>query len=606
MTLNEYINNSDGKALNKYSKSLFSIYKIFEEKTIRAKTLREDIDEYIDFLDQSNRYDDENQKALKFSAVLNEPRLLQNRSQYLHTGTDMQQKNSVLSNSTDVYSYLNPRLQSKDKFLSSFEKKDFINLSPISDITDNMETQIFTASTKHKVSASEKAWTPDYLNDFNINIGSFFQDQMHINSILRPHCKGKLIDSPRTENGEDALSHSAGSGSSFQEKQLANKLCRPTALSVWHQKFEIWVSSFKQKGNHKVKPKMCSKKKELQRFNSFKQVGEVRSGKDISNNLNQERLDYEFLPLKKYSNFFIANNNKYFYDNAMINNKAYNTRHLILKETDFDRTLINLHHSHFTFTGLFSPFECYSCLKFIKDNNLQNDLKNSKYFKHYLKISKSLENVGESSCTRLKKRLSISEFWSGIKRELSFKLKRTDSGSMNTIGSLAAKSNDDKKTKKCNKGCTYKKYDETTKPKKPALHKYLEKYSGNFYYAISQEFINYFKNLGYILIEYSFCCYPVFKAGESELQYTEMTLSLTNEVFCELFMSWNNWYWRFHNDINKIHSKPIKCYICFHEIGDNMESILFRYKLNYFKDRLCLNCKKKRLLLLENLAEFDV
>lgn len=601
MSLSEYNNYSDFKTSSKQSKPLFSIYKIFEENPTRTKTLREDIDEYIDFLDHPNHYKNKKEVGLKCSAILNASNLPPNKSQYSHTVIDKQQNTAGLSNSNGVYKHVVPRLRCKNRFSSCFDNNDFFDLSSNSYTTDNNDALDMASSAKHRIDSSEKAWSPDYVNDFSINRSPFSQNSICENPILRPQFKDKLIDSPKTKKSEKAFSNSTSSTNSFQKQQLAIKACQPTMRSVWQNKFEIWFSHLKQTRNQKSKPKKPSKKKEIQRFRSSKHVLKDHNEIVIINNIYQESVNFDNLLIpENYSKFFIPNNNKYFYDNAMLNTNAYNTRHLILKETAFDRALINFHHGHFTYTGLFSPTECSTCLTFIRDNNLQHALKNSNYLKHYLRNNKSFEAFENIRNTKLKKRLSISEFWSGIKRELSFKLPKVDSRSMNTIGSLVENGEVNKQSKKLAKGYICKKKDVGTIYKKEPLYK-----TENFYYAISQEFINYFKILGYILIEYRSCIYPVFKTGESELHYTEMKLSLANEAFFGLFMSWNDWYWRGHKDIKKIHSKPVTCYICFHEIGDNMENILFRYKLNYFKDRLCLNCKEKRLLLLVKLAEFD-
>ncbi|KAL6926130.1 hypothetical protein ACO0SA_001671 [Hanseniaspora valbyensis] len=627
-------------ALSRGSIEKVGIYKNFDKKFIRATSLNEDINEYLCYLKQANGFEQEQQSFLKNSSdSVIKHQIFKNNTNNLHSFLLDIFKKNVFANDTEVFEYLVSQL----KLSSSMTKnnvcnnKNFITLSPASDLTDDLKMDLLSSYAKNQVPTSENNDNiiPNYLNDFNINIDTFFgeknQETNCLKETLRPKSKGKLIDSPETEKSGNSLTESLNSEKEFKEqKELQEELCQIDHHSMWLIKLDLWVHRFKEKKkNQRMKFEKNKKMEERELINKRVEITNTESKSslaeiiDTNNNnsldiINKEMLE-RLLVLNNYSKFYVPNNNKTLRDSVMLNNRPYNSRILILNETDFDRTLINLHHKHFLFMNILSPVECSACLDFIREHKLQNDLKKSSYFKQYLNNCHQLESLINSPVydryNKPKNGSSFNNFWSGIKREISFKLRRNDSKSIKTIGSLSDKlKQNSEKNNFLPVSKHYLKSEKNYNAKKHSIVQQYYKPDTKDKFTLSKEIINYYKQFNFELIQNNFCSYPIYKSSNNQLKNSYLIMPLIDETFYELFLSWNSWYWKYYNNKKFINdnillqnSSEIKCNKCETKISDAMENFLFRYDFNYYKDRLCIECKnnsnKMAISIYENSSE---
>ncbi|OBA24669.1 hypothetical protein HANVADRAFT_4515 [Hanseniaspora valbyensis NRRL Y-1626] len=430
-------------ALSRGSIEKVGIYKNFDKKVIRATCLNEDINEYICYLKQANGFEQEQQSFLKNSSdSVIKHQIFKNNTKNLQSFLLDIFKKNVFANDTEVFEYLVSQLKSSSAMTknNACNNENFITLSPASDLTDDLKMDLLSSYAKSQVTTLENTDNiiPNYLNDFNINIDTFFgkknQETNCLKETLRPKSKGKLIDSPETEKSSNSLTESLNLEKKFkQQRELQKELCQIDHHSLWLTKLDLWVHKFKEKKkNQRMKFEKNKKieERELIAKRTETTNTELKSSLagiiDTNNNnsldiINKEMLE-RLLVLNNYSTFYIPNNNKTLRDSVMLNNKPYNNRILILNETDFDRTLINLHHKHFLFMNILSPVECSACLDFIREHKLQNDLKKSSYFKQYLNNCHQLEKLVNSPVydryNKPKNGSSFNNFWINLSKQL--------------------------------------------------------------------------------------------------------------------------------------------------------------------------------------------
>ncbi|XBW34616.1 hypothetical protein QEN19_000182 [Hanseniaspora menglaensis] len=579
-------NNSTSSINNNVSNNL-GIFKNFEQKLTKPLSLLEDIDQFLNFL--SNTCDIQNElfvPANVSSDTVIKKNILDCDDAYRKSFfSEIKQKNVFSNENSDICEYLTACISKNENSVDNLEHKEFVFLSPVSDFTDeNSFKDSKVVYSNKKILSPLNLLSPNYLNDVSMNYLTFFKNNSAVTqSFIKP--KRKLIDSPVTDKSFNSLSVSLSPPSI--KMQSKNESYLTDTHSMWLMKLDLWFDKFKIS-----KKRVESKKESLQ-------LCKTQNDTKFCTEKIQQEISQDILYLHKFSKFFIPNNNKHLYDTAMLSNNAYNSRLLIHKETNFDKILINLHHQHFLMTGIMLPSKCDSCIKFIKQDNLQKDLKNCNYFKHYFTQYRNMETSISNSSDAAKTPISVNNFWSDIKRDISFKLKGSENKSINTIGSLCEEKSSlaqlpiqsNYNINKKNNLKTYRNFSKSNKRLKCRI--------------LSVEEKKILALLKFVVIKNNFCAFPLIKSKHTKIKNRQVVLPLVDETFRNLFMSWMCWYWSVYKNCYEIRSNLIKCNSCDYPIADKMDCLLFRVSYNHFSNRLCVSCKAQKQLLKEKLVIYD-
>ena len=169
------------------------------------------------------------------------------------------------------------------------------------------------------------------------------------------------------------------------------------------------------------------------------------------------------------------------------------------------------------------------------------------------------------------------------KREISFKLKRSDSKSIKTIGSL-------KSPKK-----SYISNGHNKPPHVIGQHDYnnlklCTPISQRELKKLTKMLLNSFQNLD--VVKTNMTNFPLLKDKANQTKNKEVILLMTDELFERKLRLWNQWFWKsLSNKSINSDSYDIRCNKCNIKLLSSMENILFRYKHRSYRSRVCQRCQ---------------
>lgn len=564
---------------------------IFDRPGLRqvfTNTLQNDIDEYIHVLNINKNYHNKRQNISNnhvqnsCESVIKKP-LLPDLTNVLNKKYCAFNKKD-----SDEYEciYKNERLILKDDLFNiENEDSNYSFLSPESDIDANnfLLEDLDTKNSLTDVSKYNSSKSQDCFAQYRyiVPIEKFYSYIAVDSGSGRPKTAKKLIESPETESTVDNnllqcqssvekeytyLPDDSNGGSEHQETD--NK-------SMWILKVQLWIDKFKHK--RKLNKDLRS---EARKYNCS-----VSAKSKIKSTTLDEVLTKTFKDLNQYSKFFINDQGNSIRSSIALKNNVQNSTNMILRQTSFDDEMIKIHHHHYLFLSFLSPINCSLCLRYIKENNLEDELKNSRYFHVYDCLEKEIESMQQGDNISEEKiyESSLFNFWHGIKREISFKLKRNDSKSMKTIGSLKLTEIDNCKPKS--------RYDEAIVTKacyyRPIRWKSIDNIE--LKRLVKRILIN-FQSLD--VVKNNITKYPMLKDRSNQTRSKSIILQVTNESYNKRLHLWNLWFWRSlsNGHWDTAGDCDIKCNKCQRKILSSMETILFRDQYNMFKDRLCVEC----------------
>lgn len=564
---------------------------IFDRPGLRqvyTNTLQNDIDEYIHVLNINKNYHNKPQNISNnhvqnsSESVIKKP-LLPDLTNVLN-----EKYCAFNKKDSDEYecNYKNERLILKDDLFNiENEDSNYSFLSPESDIDANnfLLEDLDTKNSLTDVSKYNSSKSQDCFAQYRyiVPIEKFYSYIAVDSGSGRPKTAKKLIESPETESTVDNnllqcqssvekeytyLPDDSNGGSEHQETD--NK-------SMWILKVQLWIDKFKHKS--KLNKDLRS---EARKYNCS-----VSAKSKIKSTTLDEVLTKTLKDLNQYSKFFINDQGNSIRSSIALKNNVQNSTNMILRQTSFDDEMIKIHHHHYLFLRFLSPINCSLCLRYIKENNLEDELKNSRYFHVYDCLEKEIESMQQGNNISEEKiyESSLFNFWHGIKREISFKLKRNDSKSMKTIGSLKLTEIDNGKPKS--------RYDEAIVTKacyyRPIRWKSIDNIE--LKRLVKRILIN-FQSLD--VVKNNITKYPMLKDRSNQTRSKSIILQVTNESYNKRLNLWNLWFWRSlsNGHWDTAGDCDIKCNKCQRKILSSMETILFRDQYNMFKDRLCVEC----------------
>ena len=554
-----------------------------------SNSLKDDIDEYLNVLNINKNYQNENNtlsnKHIQNSteSIIKKPSLAN-----IFNVTKLKCENFKNSSSPNriksVYERATHLILKDDLFNIENDKSSFIFLSPESDIDTNnlflndLNTQKNLTNSSKCQSFRKQEFCFQYR--YIVPVERFYSYIGDKTGNGRPRTAKKLIESPKTENTETSnlskyelssvkeytcLPNDSNGGSEHQETD--NK-------SIWILKVQLWINKVKQTKNHISK--IISKSENssnLQRMDLSAQVVDM--------------FNTTFKSLDQYSKFFTNEQTDSVGNSLVLQHNPKNSTNMILRQTSFDDLMIKIHHQHYLFLKFLSPINCAFCLRYVRENDLEDELKQSRYFHLYKSIEKKINmNIDEYQDMSNEKfyESSLFNLWNGIKREISFKLKKSDSKSIKTIGSLKSPKTmfNDSGKNEClaviSKNSYYKPkaYHPLTKKKLKKLIKLL---------------LNGCENLD--VVKNNITEYPILKDRCNQAKNKDVILLMTDQVFKKKLYLWNLWFWKCvaNGCLNVSTECSIKCINCGKKILSSMESLLFRYEYNSHKGKLCRTCQ---------------
>lgn len=562
-------------------------------KHVYTNTLQNDVDEYIHVLNINKNYHNKSQNISNHHVQNSSESVI--KKPLLSDLTNVLNKKYCAFNNVDNDEYKsifkNERLILKDDLFNiENEDSNYSFLSPESDIDasklflEDLDTKKSLTDVSKYNSSKDQDCFAQYR--YIVPIEKFYSYIDAESGSGRPKTAKKLIESPETESTLDNylvqcessvekeythLPDDSNGGSEHQETD--NK-------SMWILKVQLWIDKFKHK----------SKLNKNLRSGATKYKCSVSTkSRNTSTNMD-DVFTKTFTNLNQYSKFFINDQRNSIRSSIALENNVQNSTNMILRQTSFDDEMIKIHHHHYLFLRFLSPINCSLCLRYIRENNLEDELKNSRYFCVYDCLEKEIENMQQSDDMSEEKiyESSLFNFWHGIKREISFKLKRNDSKSIKTIGSL--------KVTKIDNGMSESKDVEAIVTKtcyyRPLKCKAIDNIELN---RIVKRILINFQSLD--VVKNNITKYPMLKDKSNQTRSKSIILQITNERYNKRLHLWNLWFWRsFSNGYwDMAGDCDIECNKCQRKILSSMETILYRDQYNMFRDRLCAECMSRVL-----------
>ncbi|SGZ39350.1 uncharacterized protein HGUI_01550 [Hanseniaspora guilliermondii] len=560
---------------------------IFERpglKQVFTNTLQNDIDEYIHVLNINKNYQNISNNHVQNSSesVIKKP---------LSDLTNVLNKKYNASNNKDSSNYKstfkNEKLILKDD-LFNIEKEDsnYSFLSPESDIdaSNFLLKDLDTKNNLTDVSKYNSFKNQDYLAQYRyiVPIEKFYSYIDADSGSGRPKTAKKLIESPETESTvnndllhddssvEKEYTHFPGDSNGGSEHQETDN------RSMWILKIQLWIDKLKNK--KRVDKSLRSRTRKYKCSATTKSM-------ISSKNIDDVFVD-TFKDLNQYSKFFINEPNNFIGDSIALHNTVQNSTNMILRQTSFDDEMIKIHHHHYLFLSFLSPINCSLCLRYIRENNLEDELKKSRYFHVYDRLEKEIECMQEYNDISEEKiyESSLFNFWHGIKREISFKLKRNDSKSIKTIGSLRLPQG----ANVCAKSREFEAIVST-----PCYYKSIKckEIDHNELQRLVKKILDSFQSLD--VIKSNITKYPMLKDSSNKTRSKNIILQITNEQYNKRLHLWNIWFWRSLSNVylDMANDCTIRCNKCQTKILSCMETIVYRDQYNMFRERLCTGCR---------------
>lgn len=572
-------------------------------KHVYTNTLQNDVDEYIHVLNINKNHHNKPQNISNNHVQNSSESVIQ--KPLLSDLTNVLNEKYCGFNSKEIDEYecnfKNERLLLKDD-LFNIENTDsnYSFLSPESDIDANklLLEDLDTKKSLTDVSKYNSSRSKDCFAQYRyiVPIEQFYS---YVDAQLgsgRPKTAKKLIETPETESTEDNnllqcessvekeythLPDDSNGGSEHQETD--NK-------SMWILKVQLWIDKFKRK----------SKLNKNLRSGARKYKYSVNTKSKITSTNMDDIFLKTFRDLNQYSKFFINSQGDSIRNSIALTNNVQNSTNMILRQTSFDDKMIKIHHHHYLFLRFLSPINCSLCLKYIKENDLERELKNSRYFHVYDGLEKEIESMQQCNDMSEEKiyESPLFNFWHGIKREISFKLKRNDSKSIKTIGSLKLPKIDYGKPESKDYGAKM-----TTKSNfRPADCRSIDTIELN---RIVKIILTNFQSLH--VVKNNISNYPMLKDKSNQTRSKGIILQMTNERYNKRLHLWNLWFWGSLSNgyWDTTNDSDIRCNKCQKKILSSMETVLYRDQYNMFRDRLCGECMSRVLESKVYLARFN-